>query len=56
MVPRTRLVDEYRPPEPANVFQLRESAHAFSGAWMYDENFGGDFVDGAPCSIELGKA
>lgn len=47
--PQVRLVNERRPPELANVGQLRKVVQAVSGAWRRDEledfeYFDGDFV------------
>ena len=53
--PYAGLVNEHRPPEPANVRQVREPVHAFSGAWRSEDlekNFGRDFVNEVPCSVE----
>ena len=57
--PHTGLVNERRPPKPANVCQLREDVHASSGTWRrdesegFEENFDGDFVSEVPNSLEL---
>ena len=58
--PHARLVDECRPPEPANMRQLQDVVQAVSGAWRRDkledleEGFNGDPVDRTLRSRGLG--